>query len=116
MVPVSRTGTSKGSVPLGCATDPSFDIQQSHILMSNDTPPRACLTGFGLMTMVLDPNQPMPCSAQLEGGTMMFMSPELLVPSKFGRSYSVPTPETDTYAFGLVIFQVRKCDYNYWLF
>jgi hypothetical protein len=58
------------------------------------------------MTMVSDPKQPMSCSAQLEGGTMMFMSPELLVPSKFGMKDSVPTPEADIYAFGLVIFQV----------
>jgi hypothetical protein len=74
--------------------------------MSNDTPPRARLAGFHFMTTVLDPDQPMSCSAQLEGGTMTFMSPELLQPSKFGRSDSVPTPEGDIYAFGLVIFQV----------
>ena len=74
--------------------------------MSNHTPPRACLADFGLMTMVLDPEQPMACSAQLEDGTMMFMSPELLVPSKFGLRNSVPIPEGDIYAFGLVIFQV----------
>jgi hypothetical protein len=74
--------------------------------MSNDTPPRACLADFGLMAMVLDPKQPMSCSAQLEGGTTTFMSPELLVPSMFGVKSSVPTPEADIYAFGLVIFQV----------
>jgi len=74
--------------------------------MSNDTPPRACLADFGFMTMVLDPGQPISCSAQLEGGTMTFMSPELLVPSAFDLTDSVPTPEADVYAFGLVVFQV----------
>ena len=37
---------------------------------------------------------------------MMFMSPELLVPSNFGMKDSNPTQEADIYAFGLVIFQV----------
>jgi hypothetical protein len=76
--------------------------------MSNDTPPRACLTDFGFMAMVFDPHQPMACSGQIEGDTMRFMSPELLVPSKFDMKDLVPTPEADIYAFGLVIFQVCK--------
>ena len=74
--------------------------------MSNDSPPRACLADFGFMTMVLDPSQPMSCSAQLQGGTLMFMSPELLMPSKVGSTESVPTPEADIFAYGLVIYQV----------
>lgn len=74
--------------------------------MSNDTPPRACLADFGFMTMVLDPDHPFSCSAQLEGGTLMFMSPELLAPQKFGMKTAIPTPQSDVYALGLVIFQV----------
>jgi len=81
--------------------------------MSNDIPPRACLADFGFMTMVLDPAQPMACSAQLEGGTTTFMSPELLAPSRYGMSNSVPTPESDVYAFGLVTFQVCGQDRGY---
>ena len=81
--------------------------------MSNDTPPRACLADFGFMTMVLDPDHPMSCSAQLEGGTLMFMSPELLAPQNFGMKHSIPTPQSDVYAFGLVIFQVRGNDYGH---
>lgn len=76
--------------------------------MSNDEPPRACLADFGFMTMVFDPNHPMTCSTQLEGGTLRFMSSELLMPTKFGLKNSVPTPQSDVYAFGLVIFQVCK--------
>ena len=85
-----------------------FDVQQPNILMSNDTPPRACLADFGFMSMVLDPIDPMACCAQLEGGTKAFMSPELLVPSKFGFKDSGPTPHADIYAFGMVIFQVCR--------
>ena len=78
--------------------------------MSNDTPPRACLADFAFMTMALDPKNPWSCSAQLEGGTTMFMAPELLVPSKFGFTDSVPTQKSDIYAFGFVIHQVRQQD------
>jgi len=107
---VSYTGTSKGSVSLRLVGDSFFYAQQANILMSNDDPPRACLADFGFMSMVFDPDQPMACSAQLEGGTLMFMSPELLVPSMFGFTESKPTPGADIYAFGLVIYQV--CDHD----
>jgi len=102
----SHMGTSKGSVSLRPVTDSFFDVQQANILMSNDDPPRACLSDFGFMKMVLDPGQPMSCSVQLEGGTTMFMSPELLMPPKFGLTDIIPTPGADIYAFGLVIHQV----------
>lgn len=78
--------------------------------MSNDTPPRACLADFGFMSMVLDPDHPMSCSAHLEGGTLMFMSPELLRPQEFGMKHSIPTIQSDIYAFGLVMFQVCETD------
>lgn len=76
--------------------------------MTNDDPPRACLADFGFMTMVLDPAQPISCSIQLEGGTTAFMSPELLMPSIFGSTVSVPTAGSDIYAFAVTIFQVRE--------
>lgn len=85
---------------------PPSDIQQANILMSNDAPLRACLADFGFMTIAQDPRQPMSCSVQLEGGTVTFMSPELLMPSVFGVKDPVPTLEADIYAFGLVLFQV----------
>ena len=84
--------------------------------MSNGTPPRACLTDFGFMKMVFDPTQPMACSAQLDGGAMTFMPPEILVPQEFGKECAVPTPQADIYAFGLVIFQVSEQDCVYHLF
>ena len=74
--------------------------------MTNDEPPKACLADFGFTTMVLDPQNPMSSSGTLEGGTMTFMAPELLAPSKYGLKNAVPTQEGDIYAFGLVILQV----------
>jgi len=55
--------------------------------MSNESPSRACLADFGLMMMVLDPGESMCRNTRSEGGTgdtEVFMSPELLLPSKFG--------------------------------
>ena len=74
--------------------------------MTNDTPPKACLADFGFTTMVLDPQNPMSSSATLEGGTMTFMAPEMLAPSRFGLKSSTPTQEGDIYAFALVVLQV----------
>ena len=44
---------------------------------------------------------------------MAFMAPELLVPWKFGREDSVPTPEADIYAFGFVVLQVSRRAHRY---
>ena len=74
--------------------------------MTNDTPPKACLADFGFTTMVLDPQHPMSSSLELGGGTMTFMAPEILTPSKYGLKKPVPTQEGDIYAFGLAMLQV----------
>jgi len=80
------------------------------VQMSNGSPPRACFAGSGLTTMVLDPGQPMSCSMQLEGDTMMFRSLELLEPSKFSITEPISTPETDIFSLRSVIHQV--CDHD----
>jgi len=59
------------------------------------------------MTAVSDPVQPIAHSAQLEGGSVTFMSPELLIPEEFGKKDVIPTPQSDIYGYGMVIFQVR---------
>ena len=74
--------------------------------MTNHTPPKACLADFGFTTVVFDPREPMSSSFTLEGGTMIFMAPELLAPSKYHLEKVVPTREGDIYAFALVILQV----------
>ena len=74
--------------------------------MSNDTPPRACLADFGFMALS-DPFHP-PWD-----GAIRFKSPELLVPSKFGMTNVMATPEADVYAFGMVIFQVGEQDHGH---
>ena len=80
--------------------------------MTNNTPPRACLADFGFMTVVLGPGQELP-RAKVEGGMMAFIAPELLMPERFGKEGSTPTPHADIYAFGMVIFQVCERDRGY---
>ena len=98
---------------LHLATNSSSDVDQANILISNETPPRALLADFGFATVVPDPVQPVAHSAQLEGGAMTFMSPELLVPEEFNMKSAIPTTQADIYAFGLVIFQV--CHRSWWV-
>ena len=81
--------------------------------MSNDTPPRACLADYGFITTIFDPDGSMSHSAQSGGGATTFMSPELMAPVRFGKKDSKPTPRADIYAFGMVIFQVRKQNRRY---
>jgi len=83
--------------------------------MSNDTPPHACLADFNFITTVLDPGHKLSCSGQITGGTTEFMSPEILVPGIIGAKTAKPTPQSDIYAFGMVIFQVCERDYKYQL-
>ena len=72
--------------------------------MTNDTPPRACLTDFGLSTFTLGAQGEI--STTTAGGTSMFMAPELLCPGKFNKASSRPTQPADIYAFGMVTYEV----------
>ena len=78
--------------------------------MSNGTPLRACLADSSFITIAIDPIWELACSAQPEGGTPTFMSPELLVPEAFSKTDATAMPQADIYAFGLVIYQVCKQD------
>ena len=41
------------------------------------------------------------------GGTIRWMSPELLDPDRFGISDSRPTKQSDCYALGMIVYEVR---------
>ena len=105
MASVSHTEISTGLVSFCSAKVSSFNVQQDNIVISNDTPHRACLANFDSSTVVLDPFRQISGSSE-PGGLRLFMAPELSIPPEFGMSDSIPTPEADIYAFGLVIFQV----------
>jgi serine/threonine protein kinase len=75
---------------------------KDNILIHSDG--RACLADFTLVTTVSD--QQTFLSSCIEGGTIHWMSPELLNPGMFGLKKRRSTKESDCYAFGVVIYEV----------
>jgi len=65
---------------------------------------RACLADFSLLTVISD--QETFISTCREGGTIPWMSPELLDPESFGLKESRLTKKSDCYALGMVIYEV----------
>ena len=67
---------------------------------------RARLTDFGLVTIDPDPTNLANSSSFQAGGTVRWMSPELISPEQFGYKDCRPTKESDCYALGMVILEV----------
>ena len=90
---------------------------QVNILVSQSC--RACLADFGLSTIIgigrRAADNPSVSSATPEaslmsfttGGTPRWMSPELLDPDRFGITDCRPTKQSDCYALGMVVYEVR---------
>ena len=66
----------------------------------------ARLADFGLLIFVSDPTNPTVSSSHTPAGTTRWMSPELLDPDRFGPKDGRPTKESDSYALGMVIYEV----------
>ena len=64
----------------------------------------ACLADFSLLTMASDQSTVIPSC--IEGGTIQWMSPELIYPESFGLEKIRPTKESDCYALGMGIHEV----------
>ena len=75
---------------------------QTSILIDNNG--RACLAGFGPLTLASDQSAITP--SRTDGGTIRWMSPELIDPGTFGLKETRPTKESDCYALGMVIYEV----------
>ena len=71
----------------------------------------ACLADFSLITVISDRSTFL--SSCIEGGTIQWMSPELLAPENFGLRESRPTKESDCYALGMVIYEVLSAQRPY---
>ena len=65
----------------------------------------ARLADFGFLTMILDAATNLPSSSYSVGGTLRWMSPELVAPGKFGLETSRPTKFSDCYSLGMVIYE-----------
>jgi serine/threonine protein kinase len=66
---------------------------------------RARLADFGLLTIISDPTNSFSSSSSTQGGTVRWMSPELIDPQRFGCENSHPTISSDCYALGMVIYE-----------
>jgi len=80
----------------------NLPVPKANILINHDG--RACLADFGLLTIVAD--QSTTTSSTSCGGTIRWMSPELLFPDSFGLKHSRLTRESDCYALGMVVYEV----------
>ena len=97
-------GTSKGCVleSLGHRLACSSSGFKTNIMINHTS--RACLADFSLLTIVSDQSTVPP--PWVEGGTIRWMSPELLDPERFGMKGSRPTKQSDCYALGMVVYEV----------
>jgi serine/threonine protein kinase len=90
---------------------------KANILINKDR--RACLADFGLSTITGVAAYATPGASRtssisnetlmsfIAGGTRRWMSPELLDPEMFGVQGDRPTRQSDCYALGMVIYEVR---------
>ena len=84
---------------------PNLFFTKANILIDQDY--RARLADFGHLNFVPDPeNHTVSNSTANPGGTIRWMSPELLYPQRFGFKDARPRMESDYYALGMVILEV----------
>jgi len=79
-------------------------VLKVNILINRDG--HACIADFGLFMIIPDDASFISTISCLEGGTIRWMSPELLNPGLFGLKDSRPTKESDCYALGMVVYEV----------
>ena len=90
---------------------------QANILINQSS--RACLGDFGLSAIVGVERRAAANASLISvasktslmsftpGGTTRWMSPELLDPDQFGIADHRPTKQSDCYALGMVVYEVR---------
>ena len=90
---------------------------QANILINQSF--RARLVDFGLSTIVgverrtvsgatlISPPEEASFMSFTPGGTTRWMSPELLDPDRYGLPDSRPAKQSDCYALGMVVYEVR---------
>ena len=81
---------------------PSSSIQANILI---DQTRHACLADFSLLTIVSDPTSYLFSTSLTQGGTVRWMSPELIDPQRFGFENGRPTRSSDCYALGMVIYE-----------
>jgi hypothetical protein len=81
-----------------------INLVKTNILI--DETGHACLADFGLLAIISDDTSHESSDSLTLGGTVRWMSPELLCPEDFGLQDSRRTEHSDCYALGMVIYEV----------
>ncbi|KAF9789529.1 hypothetical protein BJ322DRAFT_540797 [Thelephora terrestris] len=83
---------------------------------------RACIAGFSVSTIARAEQWAGASTVSVDslpsfisGGSLRWMSPELLDPSRLEDRDPRPTKESDCFALGMVIYEVRDCQKKYTL-
>ncbi|KAF9643955.1 hypothetical protein BDM02DRAFT_3175321 [Thelephora ganbajun] len=80
------------------------DLKGANILIDQNL--QARLADFGLLTIISDPANLLTSSSYTQGGTLRWMSPELIDPQRFGFEKGHLTKSSDCYALGMVIYEI----------
>lgn len=80
-------------------------------MITNESPPRACLSGFGSLFSLDQEYQTLEAADASDGVKWRYLAPELIHPSRFGLEGAKPSQEADVYAFGLLVLEVIPADY-----
>ena len=80
----------------------SFPVKDNILI---DQTGHARLADFGFLTIISDAATHLPSSSYSIGGTLRWMSPELIAPGKFGMERSRPTKSSDCYSLGMVVYE-----------
>ena len=87
-----------------CSPLPDLSINKANILIDQNG--HACLADFGFLAIVPDPTNASTSSSIVIGGTIRWMSPELLSSDPTGPEVARLTKRSDCYALGMVIYEV----------
>ena len=80
----------------------SFTVKDNILV---DQTGHARLADFGFLTIISDAATYLPSSSCSIGGTLRWMSPELIAPEEFGLERSRPTKSSDCYSLGMVVYE-----------
>lgn len=78
-------------------------LTKANILI--DETDRARISDFGLLKILSDPESSTSSGSYAQGGSLRWMSPELIDPRRFGLKKTRPTKFSDRYALGMVIYE-----------
>ena len=84
-------------------SNPTLPLKANILVDQNG---HACLADFGFLAVVSDSANPTTSSSYTAGGTIRWMSPELLTLGQTGLENNRPTKQSDCYALGMVIYEV----------